>query len=269
MVVVAGLAALLIERQPSEGTATVNTGSTEVTRQAAGSFGRDPYTPSVVATLPMTPAGSTAAPPTPAGSAATLPAGTVNGGTPGLYGGTEHSASCDVGQLAGFLAAHADRGKAWADTAGVEQGALPDYLHSLTSVLLRADTRVTSHGFADGLPTTFQSVLQAGSAVLVDDRGVPRARCACGNPLTLPVADTSAPQFDGDSWPGFRADRVVSVSPAPTAISALVLVDPAGGGRFTRPVGTAGADDRSTAPPPPPASAPGAPEHSGADARTP
>lgn len=65
MVVVAGLAALLIERQPSEGTATVNTGSTEVTRQAAGSFGRDPYTPSVVATLPMTPAGSTAAPPTP------------------------------------------------------------------------------------------------------------------------------------------------------------------------------------------------------------
>lgn len=176
MVVVAGLAALLIERQPSEGTATVNTGSTEVTRQAAGSFGRDPYTPSVVATLPMTPAGSTAAPPTPAGSAATLPAGTVNGGTPGLYGGTEHSASCDVGQLAGFLAAHADRGKAWADTAGVEQGALPDYLHSLTSVLLRADTRVTSHGFADGLPTTFQSVLQAGSAVLVDDRGVPRAR---------------------------------------------------------------------------------------------
>jgi hypothetical protein len=258
VVAVAGLAALLIERQPSEGTAT--TATTPVTLQAAASYGRDPYTTSVVATPP---------PPSPAGSAAAPLATTVSGDTPGLYGGTEHSAGCDVGQLAGFLAEHADRGKTWADAEGVEQGAFPDYLHSLTSVLLRADTRVTGHGLTDGLPTTFQAVLQAGSAVLVDDRGVPRVRCVGGNPLTPPVADTGAPQYGGDSWPGFSADRVVSVSPAPTVISALVLVDPVSGVRFVRPVGTTGADDRPTAPPPPPASAPGAPEPSGADASTP
>ncbi|MCC9305930.1 hypothetical protein LN042_02205 [Kitasatospora sp. RB6PN24] len=258
-VVVAGLAALLIERQPNQGSATAGTGAIPTTLQAATSPGRDPYTRSV----------ALAPPPGSPGGAATVPVGTVNGDTAGLYGGTEHVADCDTGQLAGFLATHADRGKAWADTVGVEQSALPDYLRSLTGVLLRADTSVTNHGFADGLPTTFRSVLQAGSAVLVDAHGVPRVRCACGNPLTPPEAGTGAPLFDGDSWPGFRADRVVRVSPAPTAVAALVLLDPASGRLFTRPVGTTGSDDRATAPSPPPASAPGAPEPSGADAGTP
>ena len=58
----------------------------------------------------------------------------------------------------------------------------PGYLRGLTSVVLRADTQVTNHGFRDARVTGFQSVLQAGTAVLVDNRGVPRVRCACGSP---------------------------------------------------------------------------------------
>ncbi|PZT71125.1 hypothetical protein DN402_02310 [Streptomyces sp. SW4] len=50
--------------------------------------------------------------------------------------------------------------------------------------MLRADTRVTGHGLRGGRPVGGQAVLQAGTAVLVDDRGVPRVRCAGGNPLT-------------------------------------------------------------------------------------
>jgi hypothetical protein len=58
------------------------------------------------------------------------------------------------------------------------------------------------------------------------------------------VPDATAPRFDGDSWPGFAADRVVTVAPAPAALAALTLVDPATGHWFTRPVGSTGAGDR-------------------------
>jgi hypothetical protein len=44
-------------------------------------------------------------------------------------------------------------------------------------VLLRSDTVVTNHGFANGCSTTIPAVLQAGTAVLVDDKGVPVTKC--------------------------------------------------------------------------------------------
>lgn len=52
----------------------------------------------------------------------------------------------------------------------------------------RADTRVTNHGFADGRATEIQSILQAGTAVFVDDTGLPVVKCSCGNPLGRPAA---------------------------------------------------------------------------------
>ena len=51
---------------------------------------------------------------------------------------------------------------------------IESYVAGLTAVRLRWDTRVTNHGFSDGEATAFQSLLQAGTAVLVDDTGVPR-----------------------------------------------------------------------------------------------
>ena len=44
------------------------------------------------------------------------------------------------------------------------------------TMILRADTAVTNHGFRDGQATELHSVLQAGTAVLVDDQGQPVAR---------------------------------------------------------------------------------------------
>ncbi|WP_307852212.1 DUF6777 domain-containing protein [Streptomyces sp. b94] len=148
----------------------------------------------------------------------------LSGGTPGLYGGIRHVGSCDVTRQIGRLAAHPARTRAFAGVAGVSAAALPTYLRGLTPVVLRADTRVTNHGYRDGRAAGYQAVLQSGTAVLVDDRGVPRVRCACGNPLKAPAAAGDEPVTRGTPWPGYRPSEVIVVTPAPRAITDLTLV---------------------------------------------
>ena len=82
----------------------------------------------------------------------------------------------------------------------------------LTPVTLTRDTRVTNHGYRNGRPTPRQSVLQAGSAVLVDRYGVPRARCGCGNPLIPPARVRVRPTYVGPPWPGWNPINVVVVT---------------------------------------------------------
>lgn len=82
--------------------------------------------------------------------------------------------------------------------------------------------------------------------MLVDATGVPRVKCACGNPLKEPVARTQAVRYTGSPWSGFEPGRVVVVQPGPTT-DHLVIQDLAGGPPISRPVGTAGAAD-ATAP---------------------
>lgn len=67
-----------------------------------------------------------------------------------------------------------------------------DYVRKLTPVLLRADTRVTTHEYRSGSVVPVQSVLESGTVVLVDDRGTPKVRCARGTPLTASGADTDS-----------------------------------------------------------------------------
>jgi hypothetical protein len=84
-------------------------------------------------------------------------------------------------------------------------------------------------------------VLQAGTAVLVDDFGVPRARCACGNPLVEPVA-IAAPSFVGNAWESFDPVAVRVVQPT-VAVDEFVLIDLGTGDTFTRPAGSTGSGD--------------------------
>ena len=114
-------------------------------------------------------------------------------------------------------------------------------------MLLRADTAVTNHGFTDGAATTLHSVLQAGSAVLIDRYGVPRARCACGNPLT-PSTLASPTGYTGTRWAAFDPAHVVAVTPTPTPMTQLELVDPVSLIVFTRPVGGNGHSDQARPP---------------------
>ena len=133
--------------------------------------------------------------------------GSVNGSEPGLYGGTLNESMCDREQLVEFLGDNADKARAFADVLDIDVDEIPDYIADLTAVVLRGDTRVTNHGFADGEATAFQAVLQAGTAVLVDFQGIPRVKCYCGNPLTEPI-EVDSPRYGGDQWDDFDPDDI-------------------------------------------------------------
>ncbi|MGW3941558.1 DUF6777 domain-containing protein [Streptomyces phaeochromogenes] len=224
---------------------TSGAGGGEVFLQAAGKSGPDPFTESTAeksSAPPVTPS------PTETAESGNVTRG-VEGSAPGLYGGTQKVASCDVEKQISALQKTPAKNKAFASVLGLQPSGVPAYLRSLTPVQLRMDTRVTNHGYRDGKATSYQAVLQTGTAVLVDDRGVPRVRCACGNPLTPPVALKSTPKQTGDSWPSYRASNVVVVAPATQVINIFVIYDPDSGDWFKRHKGDTGDKDQKTDPP--------------------
>ncbi|MFF1450434.1 DUF6777 domain-containing protein [Streptomyces sp. NPDC058274] len=241
-VVAAVVLALVFTR--SDGTSDKAGG--EVFLQSAAKTGPDPFTESTAtdsSTVPETPAASDSA-----AESANVTRG-VDGSAPGLYGGTRNVTSCDVEKQISALRAAPAKNKAFASVAGVQPSGVPAYLRSLTPVQLRMDTRVTNHGYRDGAATSYQAVLQAGTAVLVDDHGVPRVRCACGNPLTPPVAQQNTPKRTGDSWSSYRPQNVVVVTPATTVINVFVMFDPDHDDWFRRHKGDTGEKDQKTKPP--------------------
>src|SRR5688500_1058800 len=93
----------------------------------------------------------------------------------GPFGGTGSDLVCDRDLLIKSLRARPDRLRAWAQIVGIEPtvGAVTRYIRSLRPYTLTRDTRVTNHSFVDGRAVAFQSILQAGTAVLVDKDGKP------------------------------------------------------------------------------------------------
>jgi hypothetical protein len=168
------------------------------------------------------------------------------GSTPGLYGGTMNSASCNKRQLVDYLKENPDKSAAWASVLNMQPSEIPAFVETLTPVLLRSDTRVTNHGYVEGRATTIPSVLEAGTAVLVSDKGEPVTKCYCGNPLT--AAATGPDLFAGTPWPGFSADKLTTIAPSAKSITSFVLYDPATNTTFIRPAGSDGTrDTRSVA----------------------
>jgi hypothetical protein len=228
-----------------------------VTLTAAGAPVEHSFMPSVAVATGAPPAASPAD-----GPATRLPYAPSRGvrvteGTrPGLYGGTNLVDSCDAAATATFLQNHPQPGRAWASAIGIAPDQIPAYLNTLTAVLLTTDTWVTSHGFADGRVTTFQTVLQAGNAVMIDPAGVPRMHCASGNPLAPPTnRPLSDFAQDGTAWPGFAPANVVVIdysapgAPA-TPATGFDLVDAATNAPLHRQAG--GTIDLGTAPSTPP-----------------
>ncbi|MFI8825286.1 DUF6777 domain-containing protein [Streptomyces sp. NPDC053431] len=234
----------------------------EVLLQPAGAQGPAPFTAS---TAQEGPPSTPSAPPAAGVDDPAPPGRALTGATPGLYGGTRSVASCNIEQQVAFLTADQARADAFAESAGIPESNIGGWLRGLTPVLLRTDVRVTSHGFSEGHATAFQSVLQAGTAVLVDQYGTPRVRCACGNPLRAPAAAPGAAHA-GRPWAGYRPDRVVAITPTTAVVSSLVIVNNADNTWLERKTGTVGDQDRRpdvlppcdpaacdvlTAPPPP------------------
>ncbi|MGH9181533.1 MAG: DUF6777 domain-containing protein, partial [Acidimicrobiales bacterium] len=225
-------------------TSTTSTGPGEIFLEPAASTGDDPFSPSAAAAAPTStiapdtpvtlgtappngPAPTApvfgAPPPPPAGSGAVVAITPRSGATPGLYGGTRDQASCNQQQMVDYLAANPGKARAFAEVQTISLDEVGSFIIGLTPALLRNDTRVTNHGFRDGRPTARQTVLQAGTAVMVDQRGVPRVRCACGNPLLAPEAAATTPTYQGTPWTGFSPGNVTVVSPSATVINVITL----------------------------------------------
>ncbi|WP_307709756.1 DUF6777 domain-containing protein [Streptomyces sp. V1I6] len=222
----------------------------ELLLQSLAVPGPDPFTASTVtAGAPPALPAVASAPKSPSGGGVTLR--TLSGATPGLYAGIQGEAACDIGRQAGLLAADKRKAKAFAEAVGVERSGVAAFLRGLTPVVLRADVRVTGHGFHDGSAVARQSVLQAGTAVLVDEFGAPRVRCASGAPLKRPVAIRTELVNKGEPWSGYRADRVIVIKPATQAVNNLLLVSAVDNGWIERPSGTEGEDDAGPAVLPP------------------
>jgi hypothetical protein len=162
----------------------------------------------------------------------------ASGTAPGLYGGSGDKHVCDPDQLVGFLQQNPAKAAAWAGVLGIRANDIASYVASLTPVLLTSDTLVTNHGYRDGHATTLQSVLEAGTAVLVDATGTPRVKCNCGNPLA-PPAPISVTRVRGTPWPGYSSRQVTRVN-AGAATDSLTLLDVTTGDTYTQPIGSGG-----------------------------
>jgi hypothetical protein len=209
-------------------------GRSEVTAEPVSSAGANPFTAAV---------GSDTAgvkPPAATTAAAKGPA-TYSGSTPGLYGGTRNHHSCDAQKLISFLEQNPGKAAAWAQTLGISTTQIRDYVTRLTAVVLRTDTRVTNHGYANGQATPLQSVLEAGTAVLVDRYGRPVVKCYCGNPLTPPELLTS-PTYTGNRWSDFNTDYLTIIDRSTTIINVFTIYDLDTGRTFPRTPGANGTD---------------------------
>jgi len=225
------------------GGATQSAGTLEIVRQPADAHGLNPFTTS--AAQDSLPAGAPAPTASASPAESTLGAPALSGALPGLYAGHRGVSACDVEQLIAGLTADSAKATAFAGVVGIKPAGIGAYVHTLTPVLLRADTRVTNYGYRDGKAVSFPSVLQAGTAVLASPHGRPRLRCQCGNPLLRPPAAAGTENYTGPSWSSFDASRVIAVAPASKPLTAFVLYDPQTRTWFVRPAGTTGGQDRA------------------------
>ncbi|NUU26233.1 MAG: hypothetical protein HOV68_32740 [Streptomycetaceae bacterium] len=174
--------------------------------------------------------------------------GPHRGDEPGLYGVIRGASACDKITLQTLLTdpQQAEKSREWAAVVGIPAGRVEAYIGSLTPVVLRNDTLVTNHGYKDGRSFGYESVLQAGTAVLVDGSGALTVKCSFGSPLTPPKHDVDEidPQITDAGWAAdYDADAVQVVRPGSADVDRFVLTDLDTGDGVTRPSGSTGEDD--------------------------
>jgi hypothetical protein len=232
----------------AEGANDVVTVSTEPISTAT-----DPFTP------PIAPEGETTTDIVVADPVETPEPITVEGGRVGLYGGTENVAQCDKEKLVTFLEGSPQKAAGWAQVQGIQVSQIRSFVTQLTQVVLRSDTRVTNHGWENGQVTTIQAVLQAGSAVLVNEYGLPVVKCYCGNPLTAPPPINN-PVYTGPTWSGWNPQSITVIQQNVTVINDFTVINVTNNQTFGRPAGTDGSQDgprpTTASQPPGPSSSP-------------
>ncbi|MEI6620928.1 MAG: DUF6777 domain-containing protein [Actinomycetes bacterium] len=157
-----------------------------------------------------------------------------------------NTTQCDETKLVDYLQANLDKASAWAGVQGIPVSSIRTFVSKLTSVLLRSDTLVVNHGFVAGRATTFESVLQAGTAVLVNDYGLPVVKCYCGNPLTVPPPTLGPARYHGPTWPGWTPGHVTIIENNVTVVTSVTVINVTNGQPFSRPTGSDGGQDTPT-----------------------
>ncbi|MDT7609915.1 MAG: hypothetical protein QOG96_4418 [Pseudonocardiales bacterium] len=221
----------------------------QILQLPADAPGADPFSPSVAAPLAAPAVGVASTTAAEGGSGVN----SALGDTASLYAGTAGSPGSEPARLVSYLQGDPSKAGAWAQVQGIPSSNITSFISALTPVLLRSDTRVTDYAWQNGQSVARQSVLQAGTAVLVDAQGQPRVRAASGNPLLPPVPVPPVPLYSGTSWEGFSPRNLVVVEPAPSPVDHFVLFDLATGQTFVRPAGTLGTQDVVSATVPHPA----------------
>lgn len=196
----------------------------------------NPFTP------PIPPAGQTSTDVAVTNPVTTANPVTVKGGNAGLFGGTQKASQCDKAKLIAFLNNNPDKAAGWARVQGITTTEIASFVNSQTQLILRSDTRVTNHGWENGQITAFQSVLQSGTAVLVNNYGMPTVKCYCGNPLTAP-SNSSRVTYKGPTWKGWNPQSITIIEQNVTVINDFTVVNVYTGQPFGRPAGTDGAQD--------------------------
>lgn len=174
----------------------------------------------------------------------------LSGDTPGLFGGTNKQSVCDKAKLIAFLAVNALPAARFVKILRLAGTArIPQYVQRLTPVILRVDTLVRNHT----MDSSFDAILQAGTAVLIDEFGVPVIKCNCGNPLTEAKKDPGRIKLKtpDKSWEK-KGSKPTKIGKPKTKAAAFVVksvTDPDRGLRVT-PGSDGGQDPEIAAPPP-------------------
>lgn len=158
---------------------------------------------------------------------------TITGDAQGIYVGEPEVYPCDRKKLKDQLENNQES-STWAKQVGTTEG-IAEYIDSTTPVNLRYNTYVTIGYPASAGEAAHQepAVLKAGTAVLVNTKGVPVVRCATGNPLS--------------SAGGQTPEDAVAVT-AGTPVTQFTLVTSDGSDYFLRPVGPPDPDTHDTQP---------------------
>ena len=153
----------------------------------------------------------------------------TDGDAPALFAAHPDRAACDVTAMAEALAADQSVAAAFAAPLRIAPNQIAGYLGTLAPLALAHDTVVVNHDYVDGDVAAVNSVLQAGTPVLVDATGTPRVRCSGVSPLAIPDG-AGYPDFVllGTPWAGYLVDEVLVIEPA-AAVSALSVVDASSG----------------------------------------
>ncbi|MGW7752961.1 DUF6777 domain-containing protein [Streptomyces violaceusniger] len=159
------------------------------------------------------------------------------GDTPGLYTGVRNRQPCDRQGLTHDLDADKKKGAAWSRVQNIGQDDIPGFVQRLTSVTLRSDTYAKTYGYRGGVKPV-SAVLQAGTAVFVDEHGAPVVKCDSGNPVRVSAPPRNAkPTFTGPQWNGFSRTTVTVIRPATKDVKHLVLVGTGKTELLKRPLG--------------------------------